>query len=1174
MVLNNNSFEDVTDSAGIIWSRHRGNEAFSIAWIDYNNDGLLDLWISGHGHNNTTPQNPTGKFPALYLNNGDGSFTNLFTEDWRQGSGGDIHGSTWSDFDNDGDQDVFSSGGGQLGQTNTGQANLFFVNNGGTLSNEAAARNLEYSIARSRSSLWVDVNNDGRLDMIQLVALRNDGRGANAYFRQLANGTFAAPQNLNLSGGSRYAQLGDLTGDGHPEIVIQGTYEYPIAVFDISSGNPNEITNQFNFPLTSNQPSSITADFFNRTSAKDSIIADFDNDGDNDFFLTRSDVAQDNLNPTVFKSGNNIIGADLLNKGQEIGFSFQTNGQIAIDIFDIFEREPNLNASQIFIGSSGRNPTAAELAAFSSTDTPTSVNLLVNNTNRPSLVLNANSSGVTGLKSNSSARGVYISYNPNNQTWQIRLSSGQSEILRAVVESTQTVNNVTPINFNNPNLNSRGLTDQLWLNNSQGQFINNSTAAGFTTPTLSQSAVAGDFDNDKDLDIYVANSYTSLNQPNILYENQGDGTFTIVEMAGGAAGGALGPVHLDFNMGSRLAVADYDNDGFLDIFAGSTVVKSPRKTYLSSPSQLFRNQGNNNNWLQIDLEGITSNRDAVGAQVKLTSGGLTQLREQNGGTHAFAQNSQRLHFGLGQDEIVDKIEVRFPSGTTLVFNNVDINQIITIKEDGTLIGNVGDNPNPNPDPNNGELIAEFQFEGNSTTTVTDSSPSGKNNSGTFNNGATRESLGGDFGNVASFDGGDDYIEIPNSTDINSGIQEKRTVSLWFQANELNITNRKQVLYEEGGGERGLNIYLDSGQLYVGGWNIPESGWSGTYLATDQIASKQWHHVALVLEGGNTLQSNVFTAYLDGQAFDQGPGSQLWSHVNPIGIGNINGSTKFHTGNSSGLTNGFAGQIDQVQIYNRALSATDVNNIYTAITPPIPPTPTDEGLIAYLEFNETSGTLAADSSASGQNNPGRLLNGADFTTAPDNLTGFVNFDGVDDYVELANSTDINSEIQDKRTISLWFQADQINITNRKQVLYEEGGGTRGLNIYLDSGQLYVGGWNIPESSWSGTYLATNQISSEQWHHVALVLDGGNTLQPNVFTAYLDGQAFAQGQGSQLWSHVDPIGLGSVNGATRFHDGVSNTNNSFAGNLDELQIYNRALDNQEVENLFTSFSNSIL
>lgn len=147
-------------------------------------------------------------------------------------------------------------------------------------------------------------------------------------------------------------------------------------------------------------------------------------------------------------------------------------------------------------------------------------------------------------------------------------------------------------------------------------------------------------------------------------------------------------------------------------------------------------------------------------------------------------------------------------------------------------------------------------------------------------------------------------------------------------------------------------------------------------------------------------------------------------------------------------------------------------------------------------------------------------------------------------------------------------------SKKLQLYEEGGGTRGLNIYLDAGQLYVGGWNTSESGWLGTYLATDTITSNTWHHVALVLDGATTVQPDSLIAYLDGQEFARGEGSQLWSHGDAIGLGNINSATRFHDGVSNTSNGFAGNLDELQIYNRALDNIEVDDLFTSFSDSIL
>ncbi|MDJ0746821.1 MAG: LamG domain-containing protein [Xenococcaceae cyanobacterium MO_167.B27] len=237
-------------------------------------------------------------------------------------------------------------------------------------------------------------------------------------------------------------------------------------------------------------------------------------------------------------------------------------------------------------------------------------------------------------------------------------------------------------------------------------------------------------------------------------------------------------------------------------------------------------------------------------------------------------------------------------------------------------------------------------------------------------------------------------------------------------------------------------------------------------------------------------------------------------------------------------------------------------------------PNNAELIAELQFEDNSGTLAADSSPFGQDNSGSLLNGADLTSVAGNLTGVVNFDGENDYIALSNSRDINLGIHEQRTISLWFQADDINTSTGKQVLYEEGGGIRGLNIYLDAGQLYVGGWNTPESGWSGTYLSTDNITSNKWHHVALVLDGETTVQPDSFVAYLDGQEFARGEGSQLWSHGNAIGLGNINGVTKFHDGVSNTSNGFAGSLDEFKIYNRVLDNIEVDDLFTSFSNSIL
>ena len=723
MTLNKNSFIDVTSGSGITWSRQRGDESFNVNWIDFNNDGLQDLWVIGHSSFRATPRNLRGKFPALYINQGDGTFDNISTQYWRTDNGGDSHGTTWIDFDNDGDLDVLRIGGGALGGAldEKEQANAFFVNNGQVdtdlitstiLSDEAEERNLEYSIARGRSSLWVDVNGDGLLDVIQLNGLRLDGQGGSAYIEQKANGTFKDPVDLNLPP-SRYAQLGDLTGDGSLEIVVQGTFEYPIAVYDISDGTLNDISDRYNnFPLTSSPTVSIDSrerDFSNKTSARDSIIADFDNDGDNDLFLTRSDVSLDFSDPSAFRAGSRVVVADLRNQGKEVGFSFETSGEIAVDLADINEQSAKINlpsgiveleASRIFIGAEGRNPTTAELNAFLDSSTNRSVSFPIPNDNDPRFVIDRNSPGVAGLKSDRSEVGFYIGYDTTLQQWEGRLSSGSNELVRAIVESTTTVNNVRTINFANPGFEGRALTDQLWKYNSDTeQFVDTTDSSGLSTPTLAQSAVAADFDNDKDIDIYISNHFTTVGLPNILYENNGDGTFTTVEMAGGAAGVRVGPTHLDFNYGQRLAIADYDNNGFVDIFAGSTTLKSPAKTYLGTPPQLYKNQGNSNNWILLDLEGTESNRDGIGAQVKLTSGGVTQLREQNSGVHAFAQNDSRLHFGLAEDNVIERIEISWSSGNVQVLEDVSVNQVLTVTE-VSASGSNSDSTNPTPGNDN------------------------------------------------------------------------------------------------------------------------------------------------------------------------------------------------------------------------------------------------------------------------------------------------------------------------------------------------------------------------------------------------------------------------------------------------------------------------------------------
>jgi hypothetical protein len=105
--------------------------------------------------------------------------------------------------------------------------------------------------------------------------------------------------------------------------------------------------------------------------------------------------------------------------------------------------------------------------------------------------------------------------------------------------------------------------------------------------------------------------------------------------------------------GRGIAVADFNNDGLLDFY----------QTNANQPSLLYVNRtAGAGRWVELKLLGTRSNRDAIGARVKLTAGGMTQLREVNGGNGYASQSTTRLHFGLGRATAIEALEVRWPSG--------------------------------------------------------------------------------------------------------------------------------------------------------------------------------------------------------------------------------------------------------------------------------------------------------------------------------------------------------------------------------------------------------------------------------------------------------------------------------------------------------------------------------
>jgi hypothetical protein len=138
--------------------------------------------------------------------------------------------------------------------------------------------------------------------------------------------------------------------------------------------------------------------------------------------------------------------------------------------------------------------------------------------------------------------------------------------------------------------------------------------------------------------------------------------------------------------GDAAVVADYDRDGFLDLFI--TNGSDPTSPFVvDGPHQLFHNRGNNNHWLEIDLEGVKSNRDGIGASIILEAGGTRQIREQRGGMHLLSQNHQRVHFGLGKNSMVDRLTIRWPSGTVQEIGRMAADRILKIREGAGLARN-------------------------------------------------------------------------------------------------------------------------------------------------------------------------------------------------------------------------------------------------------------------------------------------------------------------------------------------------------------------------------------------------------------------------------------------------------------------------------------------------------
>jgi hypothetical protein len=209
---------------------------------------------------------------------------------------------------------------------------------------------------------------------------------------------------------------------------------------------------------------------------------------------------------------------------------------------------------------------------------------------------------------------------------------------------------------------SGGAKNFLYRNNGDGTFLRITNGAIANDAGTSSSGAWGDYDNDGLLDLFVANRSGF----DFLYRNNGDGTFTRVTNS---------LLARDPATSFSATWADYDNDGFLDLFV---------TRFQNYNNALYHNRGNSNAWLAFKCEGRVSNRAAIGTKVRLKAviagREVWQLREISGGGGLGAQPDLRPHFGLGDAASAELVRVEWPSGIVQEFTNVAARQFLTLVE--------------------------------------------------------------------------------------------------------------------------------------------------------------------------------------------------------------------------------------------------------------------------------------------------------------------------------------------------------------------------------------------------------------------------------------------------------------------------------------------------------------
>ena len=423
------------------------------------------------------------------------------------------------------------------------------------------------------------------------------------------------------------------------------------------------------------------------------------------------------------------------------------------------------------------------------------------------------------------------------------------------------------------------------------------------------------------------------------------------------------------------------------------------------------------------------------------------------------------------------------------------------------------------------LVGHWTFDGQDMAGERAYDRSGQNNTGLLTNGPTRAI--GKIGQALSFDGADDYVDTAD-IDFAAG---NFTLSAWFKTSVLK-DQRILSKYSAVNNQIWLMV-LNDGTLEAGVYD--GTSWR---VATDPSSrsNNMWHHVAM-----DVTTSNIIF-YVNGAQV----GSDVHDNSFPV-----NNST-WNIGRNNDGTEYFNGAIDDVRIYNRALSASEIKRLYNiGAASKLNTTLKDalsSGLVGHWTFDgqDMAGERAYD--RSGQNNTGTLTNGP--TRAIGKIGQALNFDGVNDDVSTNNTVDLPGEM----SVFAWIKSNTVQTDAFGDYIVASNNEAQ----FTLAHDTYVGG-GILEARWNNERISSCEVGTitvGKWYHVGFTRTGSSGNW--TCRVYINGALAKTGTGIA----TNP----GVAGIVRIGSRQSGTYFLFDGLIDDVRIYNRALSEQEVKQLY--------